>query len=148
MIAPGSPNQAYIPLLPLGAEGSTAQALVNPQKRVMRNRGIVKIVSFPLILLLLYSLAVLWPKSPTLFDHPESLSHGGKSALATTITLPRLQYNFEKNEGGHDERRRKVKESIRRTWDLYTEQAWGWDEVRPVRGGGRNTRSISLWKVH
>ena len=40
------------------------------------------------------------------------------------------------------ERRRKVKESIQRTWELYVQEAWGWDEVRPVQGGGRDPRHL------
>lgn len=36
-------------------------------------------------------------------------------------------------------RRDAVKNAFSRSWNAYKEQAWTWDEVRPVTGGGKNT---------
>lgn len=36
-------------------------------------------------------------------------------------------------------RRDAVKKAFSRSWNAYKEQAWTWDEVRPVTGGGKNT---------
>ena len=54
--------------------------------------------------------------------------------------LPEIQHKFAKGQGGDVVRRTKVKEAIQRTWELYSSEAWGWDEVKPVEGGGRDTR--------
>ena len=68
------------------------------------------------------------------------MSYAGKAALETTMQLPDLQYKFLNGSGADIERRDKVKDAIKRTWDLYVQQAWGWDEARPVRGSGQDTR--------
>jgi len=51
-----------------------------------------------------------------------------------------VQFAFGAGEGGDEERLRGVREAILRTWGFYVQEAWGWDEVRPVKGGGRDTR--------
>jgi Glycosyl hydrolase family 47 len=113
-----------------------------------RNRRIPFLLSFPLTLLLIYFLLTSWLDRSHLFlPPPPYLSHASKRALQNTIVLPKIQYNFRNGEGVDIERREKVKEAIQRTWELYSQQAWGWDEVRPVRGGGRDPRltlSLSL----
>ena len=99
--------------------------------------------SYPFLLPILYFLFTVYPKNQDILVDPTIyVSHAGKEALATTIVLPRLQYEFEKNEGRYDERREKVKGFIKQTWDLYVQQAWDWHEVRPVGGGGRDSRYI------
>lgn len=109
-----------------------------------RNGRRLRLVSFPLALLLLYFLFPFHHRlnQPGHFPPPTYLSHAGKSALESTIVLPTLQHKFPNNEGADVERRQKVKESIKQTWELYVQEAWGWDEVAPVRGGGRDTRLI------
>jgi hypothetical protein len=105
-----------------------------------------QVVWYPLLLMILYLLLSLWPRPPSRIIEPteEYLSYIGKSALSTSIPLPRLQYQFAHNEGLDFDRREKVKASIKETWDLYVQQAWGWDEVRPVTGGGRDSRYFFL----
>lgn len=107
-----------------------------------RNGRKLRLLSFPLALLLLY---LLFPfphrlSQPGHFPPPTYLAHAGKSALESTIVLPTLQHKFPNNKGADIERRQKVRESIKQTWELYVQEAWGWDEVAPVRGGGRDTR--------
>lgn len=58
--------------------------------------------------------------------------------------LPRVQHDFTNSKHGGvtdlSERRRKaVRQVFLRGWDAYKEQAWGWDELKPVSGGGRTT---------
>lgn len=36
-------------------------------------------------------------------------------------------------------RREAVKTVFTRSWEAYKEQAWTWDEIQPVTGGGKNT---------
>lgn len=36
-------------------------------------------------------------------------------------------------------RRNAVRNAFSRSWKAYKEQAWTWDELRPVTGGGKNT---------
>lgn len=69
-------------------------------------------------------------------------SHSGKGALDSTIELPQIQYSFSSGVGGDTPRRQKVKDVIQRTWELYAQEAWGWDEVKPNEGGGRDTRYL------
>ena len=141
-------NYEYIPLVPVDPGTSTQQSPPNlPTRSILprqRNRRIVlQVASYPFLLLILYFLFTLYAKNQHILVDPTIyLSHAGKAALATTIVLPRLQYEFEKKEGRSDERREKIKGFIKQTWDLYVQQAWGWDEVRPVRGGGRDSRYI------
>ena len=140
-------NYEYIPLVPVGLGASTRQSPPNlPTRTILprqRNRRIVQVASYPFLLLILYFFFAFYPKDQHIHVDPTMyLSHAGKAALATTIVLPRLQYEFEKNEGRYDERREKVKGFIKQTWDLYVQQAWDWHEVRPVGGGGRDSRYI------
>jgi mannosyl-oligosaccharide alpha-1,2-mannosidase len=72
------------------------------------------------------------------------LAHTTPSTLSTGITLPKIQFSFPLGTGADVGRREKVKEAIKRTWDGYVSQGWGWDEVRPNAGGGRDTRSDFL----
>ncbi len=93
-----------------------------------------------LCLLSLVLTLCIWSSNGQSTDPPPYLSHAGRAALETTIRLPVLQYQFPNGSGADVERRNKVKDAIKRTWDLYVQQAWGWDEVRPVRGSGQDTR--------
>jgi hypothetical protein len=110
-----------------------------------QRKKLAKAVSFPVILVLLYLIILTLPSKRRAFLPPDYVSHIGKSALETTLSLPTLQYRFANGEGAHYEHREKVKEALKRNWDFYVHEAWGWDEVRPVHGGGRDTRS-SPWK--
>lgn len=62
----------------------------------------------------------------------------------TPKTFPHVQYNFgrqgsaEKNKVAEG-RRKAVKDAFVRSWSAYTKQAWLWDELEPVSGGGKNT---------
>lgn len=109
-----------------------------------RPRRLPILLSFPLSLILLYLLLPSWLDQSSMFRAPAMyLSHAGKSALETTIELPRIQYRFENGKGGQDvQRRDRVKEVIERTWEVYCKEAWGWDEPKPVYGGGRDTRYV------
>jgi hypothetical protein len=91
-------------------------------------------------LMLFYFCIYSSPGQSVLLDPPPYMSNAGRAALETTIQLPDLQYKFLNGSGADVERRDKVKEVIKRTWDLYVQQAWGWDEVRPVRGSGQDPR--------
>lgn len=55
-------------------------------------------------------------------------------------TLPRVQASSElfKSTKETERRRAAVKDVFVRTWHAYKEQAWTWDELRPVSGGGKN----------
>jgi hypothetical protein len=122
------------------------QSLLLPTKRpalpFRRNRRIAILLSLPLSLLLIYFLLPSLLEKPHLFSsYAVHTSYASKEALQTTIVLPKLQYKFREGEGADFERRQKVKESIQRTWELYAQEAWGWDEVKPITGGGRDTRS-------
>lgn len=101
-----------------------------------------------LVLMLFYFCISSTTSQSVLPDPPPYMSYAGKTALETTIQLPELQYKFSNGSGADVERRDKVKEVIKRTWDLYVQQAWGWDEVRPVRGSGQDPRySLPTWML-
>ncbi|KAJ6258483.1 hypothetical protein Dda_6525 [Drechslerella dactyloides] len=55
----------------------------------------------------------------------------------------RIQYPFKGDGfGGKDEvKAEAVKQVMQRTFGLYKQRAWGFDEVRPVSGGQRNSRN-------
>jgi hypothetical protein len=134
----------------LSDDNSPPQSILLPTKRssmpFRRNRRIPFLLSFPLTLLLLYCILPPWLERSELFPPSAPyLSHAGKSALETTIVLPKIQYKFPKGRGADIPRRHKIKESIKRTWDLYVQEAWGWDEARPVQGGGRDTRYTKIF---
>jgi len=138
-------NYEYIPLGPVGVEPSVPEAgLYQPNQPIVRYQAKVRIerlVWYPLLLIVLYLLLSLWPRQPSRpIDSTDYIYFAGKSALASTFALPKLQYQFQDTDGGNFERREKVKGLIKETWDLYVQQAWGWDEVRPVSGGGRDSR--------
>src|SRR5271155_1136751 len=103
----------YIPLVPVGPGASTQQSPPNLSTSTIlprqRKRRIVQVASYPFLLLILYFLFTLYPKNQHILVDPTMyLSHAGKTALATNIVLPRLQYEFEKKEGRSDERREKI----------------------------------------
>jgi hypothetical protein len=122
-----------------------------PNRTVIHYRSGVRIerlVWYPLLLVILYLLVSLWPRPPSRIADPKDYaSYLGKSALATSLALPRLQYQFPYTDGPDYERHEKVKGLIKETWDLYVQQAWGWDEVRPVDGGGRDSRYFFVDEV-
>lgn len=60
------------------------------------------------------------------------------TAFESSVQIPKLQYQFPKGQGGDAKRLREVKDVIKKTWDLYVQQARGFDETRPVTGGGAN----------
>lgn len=128
----------FEPAFYLSDDKSPPQSLKRPFRR---KRRVPILLSFPLALFLLYLLSPSWLDRSELFlAPPPYLSHAGKAALETTIFLPKIQYNFRKGEAEDPERREIVKETILRTWELYAQEAWGWDEVRPVQGGGSDSR--------
>ncbi|ROV96866.1 hypothetical protein VPNG_09260 [Cytospora leucostoma] len=55
--------------------------------------------------------------------------------------LPRVQHNFssKKNDKVTEQRRKAVKDVFSRSWDAYKREAWLWDELVPIAGGGKNT---------
>lgn len=55
--------------------------------------------------------------------------------------LPRVQATSLSSKETKEtrERRAAVKNTFLRSWNAYKEQAWTWDELRPVSGGGKNT---------
>ncbi|EPS41652.1 hypothetical protein H072_4428 [Dactylellina haptotyla CBS 200.50] len=75
----------------------------------------------------------------TLFANP--------SSKLPNITLPppgfRIQYPFkQKGITAKDEvKAEAIKKVMRRTWKLYKERAWGFDEVKPISGGHHNSRN-------
>src|SRR5277367_4130833 len=127
---------------------STTLSLLTPRRRTRRLPTLL--LALPLTCILLYFL--LLPPTTSWLDHshlfipsPAYVSHSGKSALRTTIGLPPVQFAFGTGEGGDEERLGVVREAIFRTWWFYVKDAWGWDEVRPVQGGGRDTRFRSCF---
>jgi hypothetical protein len=111
---------------------------------VSRKSQLVRPLLYLFTLLLIYFIVPLWfTRNKVQPPPPTYLSHAGRSALDTTITIPKLQYEFPHNEGGDESRRNEIRETIKHTWDLYKQEAWGWDEVRPRSGGGHDTRSPS-----
>ncbi len=106
-----------------------------------RPRRLPILFSLLLSIILIYLILPSWLDQSALFRPPPPyLSHAGKSALETTRELPRIQFAFPSGEGADEERRGRVREVIERTWEIYVREAWGWDETRPVFGGGRDTR--------
>ncbi|ROV94091.1 hypothetical protein VMCG_08246 [Cytospora schulzeri] len=55
--------------------------------------------------------------------------------------LPRVQYKFSsnKNDKTNEKRRKAVKDVFVRSWNAYKREAWLWDELVPIAGGGKNT---------
>lgn len=55
--------------------------------------------------------------------------------------LPRVQHKFrpKKNDKITEQRRKAVKDVFIRSWDAYKREAWLWDELVPIAGGGKNT---------
>lgn len=61
----------------------------------------------------------------------------------TPKQLPRVQYDFPVASTHTNKRTEKRQNAVRRvflrSWKAYKAQAWLWDELNPVRGGGKNT---------
>ena len=55
--------------------------------------------------------------------------------------LPRVQHQFRRKDNDKitESRRKAVKDVFLRSWDAYKREAWSWDELVPVAGGGKNT---------
>lgn len=54
--------------------------------------------------------------------------------------LPRVQHQFSHATTALNEKRRKaVRHIFLRSWNAYRDEAWLWDELKPVTGGGKNT---------
>lgn len=57
-------------------------------------------------------------------------------------SLPKVQYDFPKGSPPSkitQLRQNAVRRVFKRSWDAYRQQAWLWDELQPVSGGGKNT---------
>jgi hypothetical protein len=139
------PSSPKPDLLPVEGKQTLPLSPNRPALPFRRNRRSIPILlSLPLAFLLLYILAPsIVSRSEIFLAPPPYLSHSGKKALETTIHLPRLQFNFSKGEGVDAKRRDMVRDTIERTWRLYAQEAWGWDEVKPVQGGGQDPRYTS-----
>ncbi len=60
------------------------------------------------------------------------------------LELPRVQHVFTAEElkddvGLVESRKQAVLQAFRRSWSSYKKYAWGWDELVPIAGKGRNT---------
>jgi len=143
---PVSPKyETAIPLL--SSDDSSAHSFcpsIKGSSPCRRHRRLPFLLSFPLSLTIIYLILMYsqsWLSRTTSIISPlPYLSHSGKGALDSTIELPQIQYPFSSGVGGDTPRRQKVKDVIQRTWELYAQEAWGWDEVKPNEGGGRDTR--------
>lgn len=73
-----------------------------------------------------------------LFFPPESIK---PLPTGRPKTLPQVQAKLKlfQDTKVTRERRAAVKAIFSRSWNAYKEQAWTWDELRPVTGGGKNT---------
>lgn len=73
-----------------------------------------------------------------LFFPPESIT---PLPTGQPKTLPQVQaaHKLFQDTKETQERNAAVKDVFLRSWNAYKEQAWTWDEVRPVTGGGKNT---------
>ncbi|KUI61866.1 putative mannosyl-oligosaccharide alpha-1,2-mannosidase 1B [Cytospora mali] len=56
-------------------------------------------------------------------------------------SLPRVQHKFDsnKNDKVTEKRRNAVRHAFVRSYNAYKREAWMWDELVPIAGGGRNT---------
>ncbi|ROV92874.1 hypothetical protein VSDG_06319 [Cytospora chrysosperma] len=56
-------------------------------------------------------------------------------------TLPRVQHSFSSSRKDKitENRRKAVKDVFVRSWNAYKKEAWLWDELVPLAGGGKNT---------
>ena len=79
--------------------------------------------------------AILWSFSV----QADSVPSVNSTFFEISITIPKLQYNFSEGGGGDSTRLQQIQGTINDTWNLYVQQAWGFDEVKPVTGGGVNT---------
>lgn len=73
-----------------------------------------------------------------LFFPPKSITPlptGQPKTLPQVQAAPKLFQDTKETQ----ERRAEVKGIFSRSWNAYKEQAWTWDELRPVTGGGKNT---------
>jgi hypothetical protein len=148
------PSERHVEYIPLSQFTTTTDAedterplsasgLDGVERPASRKTQLLRPLLYLLALLLIYFIVpLLFNGKKVLPPPPTYLSHAGRSALDTTITIPKLQYEFPDNQGGDENRRDQIRETIKRTWDLYKQEAWGWDEVRPCSGGGHDTRYV------
>lgn len=57
-------------------------------------------------------------------------------------SIPKVQHDFLKGSPPSkitQLRQNAVRRVFKRSWDAYRQQAWLWDELQPVKGGGKNT---------
>src|ERR1700761_3583422 len=56
---------------------------------------------------------------------------------------PSIQYdNWHNNSGKADEfKRQKIKDAMEHTFSGYREKAWGYDDIKPISGGFKNSRN-------
>lgn len=55
--------------------------------------------------------------------------------------LPKIQYDFKKDEGLQEARRSEVKKTFQKCWKSYRKHAWGFDELTPISLHGADTFS-------
>lgn len=60
------------------------------------------------------------------------------------LSLPKVQHEFTAEDlqddvGLVESRKQAVLQAFRRSWASYKKYAWGWDELIPIEGKGRNT---------
>lgn len=82
---------------------------------------------------------------PSSFNWSSAEQHHPVSSLTPlpkgkSKVLPKIQHKFpsQKKDSVTEERRRAVRDAFIRSLTSYKEQAWGWDELQPVTGGGKN----------
>jgi len=66
----------------------------------------------------------------------------GNGSLQATIDLPQIQFPFPAGTGGNLNRSSAVKTVVERTWNLYSQKAFGSDQIQPVNGSGVSTRCV------
>lgn len=62
-----------------------------------------------------------------------------KLPKGTPHPLPRIQYDFKKDEGVQESRRSEVKKAFQKCWRSYRKHAWGFDELTPISLQGDDT---------
>lgn len=84
--------------------------------------------------------------TPSSFNWSSAKQYHPVSTLASlpngkVKNIPKVQHTFSKKSGNKvtEERRKAVRDVFLRGWTSYKQQAWGWDELQPVKGGGKNT---------
>ncbi|KAH7357861.1 endoplasmic reticulum mannosyl-oligosaccharide 1,2-alpha-mannosidase [Plectosphaerella cucumerina] len=65
--------------------------------------------------------------------------------VGSPLALPKVQHVFSTAKPPQDEaakvesRKQAVLQAFRRSWSSYKKYAWGWDELVPIAGAGKNT---------